>query len=212
LPSSVGFFASKGLVSLVVEVVTRFGDGIEDCSRLVNDLDGEVFSIPGVDSPDFTTESHSVGTVVDISLLVGSPEAVSFSTLVVTSVINSTLAGLSRGTTVALPKRAWVVNTFIWVSNRWCSTIIEVHLELKLSETNRFVIDALVKCVGDCDSNVTIRSLIWSFEVDIDVSIIPTARSFAMDSSSSLVSDVFLFSEDITLGVDHSDMDSLSIP
>jgi hypothetical protein len=171
--------ALNGLITVVGKVVTNFGNRVHDVALGISHFDSELFSIPRVNGPDFTSEDHFSSSWMNVLGFEGSPEGVTLSTLVVTTPVVETGTVSFGGTTVVLPKACWILMIEIVVAWRgswpltWLAIIEFVH-EVHVTVTNRFITSALVQSVGHCDGHITLRSVISRREGDVEVAILPS--------------------------------------
>jgi hypothetical protein len=218
LPSTDGTFTREGRVSEVGKVVALEGSRVKSFSRLSRHLDGEVLSIPGIDCPDFTVEVQAVNTGVHIGLSEYSPEGMALSTLIVSTIISVSLAGFDRGSTVILPKFAWVSDTFVNVSSsRLWSSIIKLIVQSHVTITDGFISSTLLKSISNGNGYITFTSIIRSRKFYMEPSILPaTDRSFTLKSLISIVIEIITSKgfrvHNITILVCHSNSELFSIP
>jgi hypothetical protein len=188
-------FTLDSLVSHVSEVVALIGSLVNDSAISRFHLDSECFTIPRVDGPDSTSESQSVSSWVNVSSSgEGSPDGVTLSTFICTTIVSHALACLSSGSTVVLPFLGWIGFVLIWnTDRRWVPRGIRIVVieEMHVSITNGFVSSSLIERVGDSDSDISLGDIVTRRKMDVEVAILPsTNRTFTLDSLVGHVSEV----------------------
>lgn len=106
---------------------------------LVGHLEGESFTVPRIDAEHMTCKDNFVSVWSHIVAFESSPDSVATSALIVSTVVESVLAGFFGGSAIGFPKAVWVGDARVVVGRRdfrelgypfdgWVEIVLEVHV------------------------------------------------------------------------------------
>jgi hypothetical protein len=209
-------WAVEGHVAIGIKVVSSSRERIQNVVILVRHLDSELLVIPRVQRPNLSTVSDFVGTWVQILRVENSPDSMSFSTLLEATHVGFIVALMLGGTAVILPKKIWIFNTIIWVSNV-ARTTRELVVESHVTVSDGLVTSSLIESVGNSDGNITLGGIIRSRKLDSEPTILPsTDRPFTLKSLvcqvSKVVSSEGFRIHDVAIIVGHCYSELFTVP